>query len=459
MADLTQLLGAAAAGDPTAAAELLPLVYDELRRLAQNYLSRERQGHTLQTTALVHEAYLRLIDQRSVTWQNRAQFFGIAAQMMRRILINHAKERNAKKRQGYATKVSLDDAVSFFEKRELDLMALDEALNELAALDPQQTQIVELRFFGGLQGVIETYGRTLVQLQDVQAKIELRPQQEGAAVLSFAADLAHELKNPLASIRSATEILADVDTPAERRRFLELVQREVARMEHLLTVSRELARIDAGIETETRQLVDLNGLLAAIAEAYRLREGSHPSIELQLGPAPVRTRGVPERLTAVFENLLDNALSFSPPPGTTRVELGRDGGWAVVTISEFSRGAVEALGIPSGQVTVIRPGAAIPTGLGGGPVSMPEGAKVVLSVGRLVDAYKGHDMVIRAWPLVIGRVPLARYVIIGDGPLVAYLKRHKRRFGLRGTGCVGRRWRLTIPRRRTAAEHKRSGYD
>ena len=130
--------------------ELMPVVYDELRRLAQNYLSRERQGHTLQTTALVHEAYLRLIDQRSVNWQNRAQFFGIAAQMMRRILINHAKDRNAKKRQGYATKISLDDAVSFFEKRELDLMTLDQALNSLAALDPQQAQIVELRFFGGL---------------------------------------------------------------------------------------------------------------------------------------------------------------------------------------------------------------------------------------------------------------------------------------------------------------------
>jgi RNA polymerase sigma factor (TIGR02999 family) len=147
---VTQLLVAWGEGDKAALDELMPIVYDELRRLAQNYLSRERQGHTLQTTALVHEAYLRLVDQRSVNWQNRAQFFGIAAQMMRRILINHAKDRNAQKRQGYATKVSLDAAVSFFEKRELDLMALDEALNGLAALDPQQTQIVELRFFGGL---------------------------------------------------------------------------------------------------------------------------------------------------------------------------------------------------------------------------------------------------------------------------------------------------------------------
>ena len=137
-------------GDKPALDELMPVVYDELRRVAQRYLSRERPGHTLQTTALVHEAYLRLVDQKSANWQNRAQFFGIAAQMMRRILINHARERNAKKRQGYASKVSLDDAVSLFENREVDLIALDEALDKLAALDAQQAQIVELRFFGGL---------------------------------------------------------------------------------------------------------------------------------------------------------------------------------------------------------------------------------------------------------------------------------------------------------------------
>ena len=147
---VTELLVAWGEGDKAALDELMPVVYDELRRLAQNYLSRERPGHTLQTTALVHEAYLRLVDQKSVNWQNRAQFFGIAANMMRRILINHARDRKAQKREGYATKVSLDDAVSFFEKRELDLVALDEALDTLAALDPQQTQIVEMRFFGGL---------------------------------------------------------------------------------------------------------------------------------------------------------------------------------------------------------------------------------------------------------------------------------------------------------------------
>jgi len=130
--------------------ELMPVVYDELRRVAQKYLSRERSNHTLQTTALVHEAYLRLIDQKAVDWENRAQFFGIAARMMRRILINHANDRQAKKREGYATKISLDDAVNFFEKAELDLTVLDEALNELAQLDPKQAEIVELRFFGGL---------------------------------------------------------------------------------------------------------------------------------------------------------------------------------------------------------------------------------------------------------------------------------------------------------------------
>lgn len=156
---VTELLLAWSEGDKAALDELMPVVYDELRQLAKNHLSKERPDHTLQTTALVHEAYLRLVDQKSVNWQNRAQFFGIAAQMMRRILINHANDRQAKKRQGYATKVSLDqertrvsldEAVSFFERREVDLMALDEALNDLAQLDPQQTRIVELRFFGGL---------------------------------------------------------------------------------------------------------------------------------------------------------------------------------------------------------------------------------------------------------------------------------------------------------------------
>ena len=164
---------------------------------------------------------------------------------------------------------------------------------------------------------------------------------------SFAADLGHELKNPLASIRSATEVLAEVDTPLERRRFLELVQREVARMEHLVTGSRELARIDAGIETEERSTVDLGGLLSAIVEGYRLRAGAGPRVELGPAPGPVPVRGVPERVTAVFENILDNALSFSPRGGTVRVELTHHAGWVVATITD------EGPGLPAGSEELI----------------------------------------------------------------------------------------------------------
>ena len=130
--------------------ELFPVVYDELKRLARNYLNRERAGHTLQPTALVHEAYMRLIDQRAVDWQNRAQFFGIAARMMRRILINHAETRAAEKRGGDVTKVGLDAASSFFEKQELDVLALDDSLSRLALIDADQAKIVELKFFGGM---------------------------------------------------------------------------------------------------------------------------------------------------------------------------------------------------------------------------------------------------------------------------------------------------------------------
>ena len=164
---------------------------------------------------------------------------------------------------------------------------------------------------------------------------------------SFAADLGHELKNPLASIRSATEVLAEVDTPLERRRFLELVQREVARMEHLVTGSRELARIDAGIETEERSTVDLGGLLSAIVEGYRLRAGAGPRVELGPAPEPLPVRGVPERVTAVFENILDNALSFSPRGGTVRVELTHHAGWVVATITD------EGPGLPAGSEELI----------------------------------------------------------------------------------------------------------
>jgi RNA polymerase sigma factor (TIGR02999 family) len=156
---VTQLLVEWNQDDQAALDALLPLVYDELRHLARSYLRRERPDHTLQATALVHEAYLRLIDQRDVTWQNRAHFFGIAAEMMRRILVNHALARQASKRGGPQQKLALDEAVSFAAEREVDLVALDEALQELATFDPRQCQIVELRFFGGLS--IEETGEVL----------------------------------------------------------------------------------------------------------------------------------------------------------------------------------------------------------------------------------------------------------------------------------------------------------
>ncbi len=148
--DVTQLLGDWANGNKEAVDKLMPLVYDELRRLAERYLRRERPDHTLQTTALVHEAYLRLIDQRDVRWQNRAHFFAIAAQLMRRILVNYARDKHAIKRGGSGQKVSLDEALTLSATRDVDLVALDDALTGLASIDTQQSRIVELRFFGGL---------------------------------------------------------------------------------------------------------------------------------------------------------------------------------------------------------------------------------------------------------------------------------------------------------------------
>lgn len=133
-----------------APARLMPLVYDELRRLARAYLRRERPDHTLQPTALVHEAYLRLVDQSRIKWQNRAHFFGIAAQMMRRILIDHARAHTSEKRGGSRQRLSLDEAAFLPEERAADLIALDDALKELALTDERKSQVVELRFFGGL---------------------------------------------------------------------------------------------------------------------------------------------------------------------------------------------------------------------------------------------------------------------------------------------------------------------
>ena len=154
--NVTQLLVDWGRGDQKALDKLMPLVYSELRRLAGNYLRRERQGHTLQPTALVNEAYLKLIDQRNAHWQNRAQFYGVAAQFMRRILVDHARQRQAAKRGGSdQQRLSITSAGQLGGKQlatepAIDLLALHEALNELAEMDPQQGRIVELKFFGGL---------------------------------------------------------------------------------------------------------------------------------------------------------------------------------------------------------------------------------------------------------------------------------------------------------------------
>ena len=150
MGDLTQLLVSGGEGDRSALDQLLPVVYDELRLIARNYLRQERPDHTLQPTALVHEAYLRLINQKQVDWRNRAQFFGLAANMMRRILVNHAEAKRAQKRGGQHQKVSYDDVTIAFEEDTLDLLALDEGLRRLADFDKLKTEIVELKFFAGL---------------------------------------------------------------------------------------------------------------------------------------------------------------------------------------------------------------------------------------------------------------------------------------------------------------------
>ena len=148
---ITQLLSEIKSGRQEVLGELLPLVYDELRRLADNYLRRERSDHTLQPTALVHEAYLRLVGQNPIEWQNRAHFFGIAARLMREILIEYARGRNRQKRGGaYKTQIAVSDAVSFNDEEQFDVIAVDEALNMLEKLDERQARIVELKFFGGL---------------------------------------------------------------------------------------------------------------------------------------------------------------------------------------------------------------------------------------------------------------------------------------------------------------------
>ncbi len=149
-ANITDLLVGWGKGDRSALDEMLPVVYGELKKLASLYLRRERGGHTLQTTALVHEAYARLVNQKSVDWKNRAQFLGVAAEVMRRILIHHARDRAAMKRGGGAQRISLSLAEHSFEQPNVDLIALDDALTELSEFDARKSRIVELKFFGGM---------------------------------------------------------------------------------------------------------------------------------------------------------------------------------------------------------------------------------------------------------------------------------------------------------------------
>jgi RNA polymerase sigma-70 factor, ECF subfamily len=148
--DVTELLRHMSQGDEAAASKLIALVYKELRRLAESCMRQERKDHTLQPTALVHEAYLKLVDQRSVEWQSRAHFFGIAAQLMRRILIDHARGHLRDKRGAGGKPIPLDEALIFAPERSLELIRLDESLDRLAQIDARQSRIVELRFFAGL---------------------------------------------------------------------------------------------------------------------------------------------------------------------------------------------------------------------------------------------------------------------------------------------------------------------
>jgi RNA polymerase sigma factor (TIGR02999 family) len=183
VSDVTRILTRVHQGDSKAAEELLPLVYDELRKLAAHRMAGEAAGQTLQPTALVHEAYLKLVDQRNAKWQNRAQFFGISAQLMRRILVDHARQHQAEKRGGVdQQRLSITSAEGLMKQSEVDLLALNEALDELAKMDPQQGRIVELKFFGGLS-IEETaevlgIGHATVERDWKMARAWLRKQLE-----------------------------------------------------------------------------------------------------------------------------------------------------------------------------------------------------------------------------------------------------------------------------------------
>src|SRR6185369_15679335 len=161
--EVTQLLDAMRQGDQVAFEKLLPLVYDELHRIAGRYMARQQHGHTLQTTGLIHEAYLRMANQEEKRWENRAHFFAVAATVMRHILVDHARARQRDKRGGDALKVSLDEAIAKADDRALEITALDDALKTLATFDQQQSRIVELRFFGGLtmEEIAEAIGISL----------------------------------------------------------------------------------------------------------------------------------------------------------------------------------------------------------------------------------------------------------------------------------------------------------
>jgi len=148
---VTGLLSKWRGGDSSAMDQLFPLVYDELRRLAARYMSQERPGHTLQATALVHEAYLRMVGQSDPAWENRSHFFAVSAQVMRHLLVDHARSRRVAKRGGGARKVSLDEVLDLSAEPSVDLVAIDDALSRLAEIDPRKARIVELRFFGGLR--------------------------------------------------------------------------------------------------------------------------------------------------------------------------------------------------------------------------------------------------------------------------------------------------------------------
>lgn len=182
---ITELLVDWSKGDQEALNKLVPVVYDQLHKLAGRYLRRERSGHTLQTTALVHEAYLKLVDQRDANWQNRVQFFAVASQLMRRILVDYARRHQASKRGGSYYRLSLDQALVLFEEKNPELLALDEALDRLAAIDPQQCRVVELRIFAGLT------------LQETAQALDISPRTVGREWSMAKAWLRKEIKKGL----------------------------------------------------------------------------------------------------------------------------------------------------------------------------------------------------------------------------------------------------------------------